>query len=185
MLRGFACLPKLGIAAVLRDKAGVVALFYQLAVVEDENLRGVADGGEAVGNHQYGFVLYQRRQRAHQERFVFGVDKGGRFVKDENGAVLQDGAGDDDALAFAAGKGGAAFADRSLVAFRQRHDEVVALCGTRGGFYFGVAGVGRAGNRARLARGVRQAGYAAGFPGEKRQGARRGRRRRARQRWQG
>ena len=41
---GFAGLPQAGVAAVLRDKAGVVALFDQLPVVEDENLRVALDG---------------------------------------------------------------------------------------------------------------------------------------------
>ena len=48
VLGGFSGLPQAGVVAVLRDEAGVVALFYQLAVVEDENLRGVADGSEAI-----------------------------------------------------------------------------------------------------------------------------------------
>ena len=89
VLRGLARLPEAGVAAILRDKTGVVALFDQLPMVEDENLRGVADGGEAVGNHQHGFVLHQRRQCTHQERFVFGIGEGGRFVKDEDGAVCR------------------------------------------------------------------------------------------------
>lgn len=131
---GFAGLPQAGVAAVLRDKAGVVALFDQLPVVEDENLRGVADGGEAVGNHQHGFVLHQHRQRAHQERFVFGVGKGGGFVENQHWTVLQDGAGDGDALAFAAGKFAADIADAGLVALRHCHDEVVATCGAGGNF---------------------------------------------------
>ena len=138
---GFAGLPQAAVAAVLHDKAGVVALFDQLPVVEDENLRGVADGGEAVDYHQHGFVLHQRRQRAHQERFVFGIGKGGGFVENQHRTVLQDGAGDGDALAFAAGKFAADIADAGLVALRHCHDEVVATCSAGGSFDFGVCGV--------------------------------------------
>ena len=57
---------------------------------------------------------------------------------------MQDDAGDGDALVFAAGKGGAAFAHGGLVALRQGGDEVVALGGAGGGFYFRIAGVRRA-----------------------------------------
>lgn len=58
----------------------MVALLNQTPAVENEDLVGVADGGEAVGNHQHGFVLHQGGEGAHEQGFVFGVGKGGGFV---------------------------------------------------------------------------------------------------------
>ena len=77
---GLSCLPQAGVAAVLGDECRVVALLNQTPAVENEDLVGVADGGEAVGNHQHGFVLHQGGEGAHEQGFVFGVGKGGGFV---------------------------------------------------------------------------------------------------------
>ena len=57
---------------------------------------------------------------------VVGVDAGRGLVEDDDGRVLEDAAGNRDALLFAAGKRRPAFADQGLVAVRERHDEVVA-----------------------------------------------------------
>ena len=48
----------------------------------------------------------------------FGVEGTGRFVEDENGRVLHDGARDGEALALAAGKHRAPLADDGVVALR-------------------------------------------------------------------
>jgi uncharacterized protein (UPF0261 family) len=57
----------------------------------------------------------------------------GRLVEDQDARVDQQGAGDRDALAFAAGKALAAFADQRVVAVRQAQDELVGMGGAGGG----------------------------------------------------
>src|SRR6185437_16240089 len=57
----------------------------------------------------------------------FRVDRGGRLVQDQDLGVPQDGAGDRDALAFAAGQAVAALADAGAVAVVLLDDEVVGV----------------------------------------------------------
>ena len=51
---------EVGIGAVLRQQFIVRADFEDLAVVENDDARGVADGGEAVGDDKRGAVLRSR-----------------------------------------------------------------------------------------------------------------------------
>ncbi len=78
------------------------------------------------------------------EGFGFGVEAGGGFVEDQNSRVGQDGAGDGDALALAAGKFDAAFADDGVVFVFEILGEFVDA-GDAAGFedlFFGGAGAG-------------------------------------------
>ena len=75
--------------------------------------------------------------------FRLDVERAGRFVEDEDRRVLQDSAGDRDALALAARQLAAALAGRRIVAFALRQDEVMRSCGLGGGVDL-VADGGRA-----------------------------------------
>jgi hypothetical protein len=72
-----------------------------------------------------------------------GVERRGGFVENQDGRVLEQGAGDGDALLFAAGELEAALADR-VSYFRAAGDEVFQLGGAGGGFDFLAAGFGAA-----------------------------------------
>src|SRR5690606_23966727 len=76
--------------------------------------------------------------------FALAVEGAGGFVEDEDGRVLEKGAGDGDALALSAGKAGSAFADEGLVAVGKVSDELVDVGLLRGGAHLGVGGVGTA-----------------------------------------
>ena len=56
--------------------------------------------------------------RLHQ-RLALGVERAGRLVEQQDRRVAQDGAGDGDALALAAGQRHAALAEQGVVALRQ------------------------------------------------------------------
>src|SRR5436309_2576414 len=66
------------------------------------------------------------------ELFRPGVDGAGRFVKNQDLGVLQQGPGNGDSLTLTAGEGRAPFADDRVVAFGQRHDELVGIGGACG-----------------------------------------------------
>lgn len=137
-----ACLPEPAVHAVLGEQFAVRAAFGNLSAGEHDDLLRAADGGEAVGDDDNGFVLHQRVDGLLHGDFAFGVERGGGFVQDDDGRVFQQGAGDADALFFAAGEFAADVAHAGLVAFGHRHDEVVAAGGAGGGFDFCVAGIG-------------------------------------------
>ena len=136
--------PEFGIDAVLRQKLRVRALLFQTALVEYEYVVGVHHRAQAVGGHEHGFAAHEFFERAHNQGFVFRVGVGGGFVQYQDGAALQDGAGNGDALALTAGKRRAAFADRGGVALWQFGDEIVGVGGAGGVFDVGLRGIGDA-----------------------------------------
>ncbi len=69
-----------------------------------------------------------------------GVECGGGFVEQDDRRVLDQRAGDRDALALAAGELDAVLADRRVVAEREAHDEVMRAGGLRGVDDLGLAG---------------------------------------------
>ncbi len=76
-----------------------------------------------------GAAVHQAVERLLHQRFALGVECGGCLVEQQHRCVLQDGAGDGDALALAAGERDAALADLGVVALVQPRDEFVGLGG--------------------------------------------------------
>jgi len=92
--------PELRVPAAAIDEFLVGAPLDDLAVFEDDDLIGTDDRREAVGDDERGSVLGERVERRLDALFGVGVDVAGRLVEDEDGQVLQDDAGDGDALAL-------------------------------------------------------------------------------------
>ena len=72
------------------------------ALVDDDDAIGVAHGGQAVGDHQHGAAAHEVGQRLLHHELALGVEVGRRLVEDQDRRVLQEGAGDGQALALAA-----------------------------------------------------------------------------------
>ena len=115
------------IGAVALDQFVVAAAFHDPAVVENEDAVGMADGGETVGDDQAGAAVHEPFERFVDEALALGIEGGGGLVEQENARIGEDGAGDGDALALAAGELGAARADEGFVTLRQGGDEVVGV----------------------------------------------------------
>src|ERR1700722_1701661 len=69
-----------------------------------------------------------------------GVERSGCFIEQDDRYVFDQSAGDRDALALAAGKLQAVFADRCVVAGWKVHDEIMRVRSLGGGDDLGVAG---------------------------------------------
>ena len=91
-----------------------------------------AHGAEAVGDDDDGAVLHQVGQRRLNQGLALGVECGNGCVEDEDGGVFEDGAGDGQALALAAGETRAFLADDGVIALGHAQDEVVSQGGARG-----------------------------------------------------
>jgi hypothetical protein len=90
-----------GVEAALGQEFIVLAALDDFAVVEDEDLVGVADGGQSVSYDKAGPLL-QKPVEGLLDEFLRGVvDAGGGFVEEEDGGIFQQSAGDGDALLFA------------------------------------------------------------------------------------
>ena len=83
-------------------------------------------------------------QRRRDPRLGGGVQRAGRLVQDQDRRVLQQRAGDRQALALAAGQRRAALADHRVVALRLAHDEVVRFGHAAGLFQLRLGRVGPA-----------------------------------------
>ena len=78
----------------------------------------MADGEKAVGDDETGAAFHETFQCFIGGPLALGVEGGGGFVEQEDAGIGQNGAGDGDALALAAGQLGAARADDGCEAFR-------------------------------------------------------------------
>ena len=114
------------------------------ALVEHDDLVGIDDGGEAVGDHHGGAVARDLLQRHLDFLFGEGVERRSGLVEDEDGRPFENGTGDGNALLLAARELEAAFTHHRVVALRQRHHEVVDLGKAGRLFDLGIAGAGTA-----------------------------------------
>ena len=104
----------------------VRSFFLYPSVVQDDYPVGILNGLESVGNSDDGTSFDKRVDGFLHLYFVFGVERSGRFVQQDDWRVFQNGAGYGYALLLAARQGAASFAYHRVVALRQAHDEVVA-----------------------------------------------------------
>ena len=75
------------------------------AVLHHQDLIRVLDGSQPVGDGEDGFPLCQSGQSLLDQVFILRVYAGGRFIKDDDRGVLQNGPGDGNALLLPAGEG--------------------------------------------------------------------------------
>ncbi len=111
----------------MADKLGMAAALDDLAVIQHQDFVGIHHRGKPVRDDQRGAVPGDLAQRALDFAFGAGVQRGRRFVQQQDRRVLQDGAGDGDALLLAAGKFQPALAHHGFIAQRQFEDELVDL----------------------------------------------------------
>ena len=117
------------------------ALLDYIAVAQDQDDVGVADGREAVRDDEARAVGHEGVHGALDELLGAGVDVGGCLVQDQGRSVSQNGAGNGDELPLALAEVGALLVDHKVIAAGQGVDKVVASSGSGGGLYLGIGGV--------------------------------------------
>src|SRR5579883_2495323 len=118
---------ELGELAALGDELAERALFDDSSVLEDENLVGIADCGEPVGDDERGAALRGGLERELQLALGFGIERRTCFVEDHDRWILEQSAGDCQPLALAPGKRATAFADHRCKPFALQGDESLSL----------------------------------------------------------
>ena len=101
------------------------ALLDDAPVVEDDDLVGITDGGEAMGDDKGGAPLHDGVHASLYELLGTGVDTGGCLVEDEDGGIGNGGTGNGKELALALAEVAAISAEHGLVAVGETADEVV------------------------------------------------------------
>ena len=92
-------------------------------------------------NDNHRFTFYERVKTLLYFHFVFHIERGADFIKDDNRCVFQKGAGNGKTLALSAGKPTAVFTDDCIVAVRQRFDKLGAVSKTGSFFYLIIVGI--------------------------------------------
>src|SRR5579883_1628200 len=115
--------PHGGIDAALRQERCVIAPLDNAAIVENEDLVGVDDGREAMGDDERGAVRGNLVEARLDLALGLSVECRGRLVENEDARSLEDDPRDGDALLFAARELQAAFADHAAIAVGKRGDE--------------------------------------------------------------
>mmetsp|Transcript_6267 Transcript_6267/g.9457 ORF Transcript_6267/g.9457 Transcript_6267/m.9457 type:complete len:503 (+) Transcript_6267:362-1870(+) len=102
------------------------------AVLEDDNLVRIDDGGEAMGDDDRRPSHHQTVQGLLHQLLVLRVERRRRLVEQQDLGVLEQRARDGDALLLSAGKHDAALSALRVVALGERLDEVVGVGEARG-----------------------------------------------------
>ena len=97
--------------------------FLDALGTEDEDAVVILDGGQAVGDGQGGAAVGQLLKAAAHQDLALVVEGAGGLVKDEDGRVLEEDAGNGDALLLAAGELAAALAHVGVEAVLQGQNE--------------------------------------------------------------
>ena len=97
----------------------MIAAGHHLALVYHHNALQALDGGETVGDDKRGAAHHQVGQRGLHQPFIFRIQRAGGFVQQQKRRVAQDGTGNRQALALAAGQSHAALAHQGIEALRQ------------------------------------------------------------------
>ena len=117
--------PTAAVQATAIPRPDPKTLLDDAAMLEHHDQIGVADGRQAVGDHERGALRAQRGHGVLDQHLGAGVDRRRGFVEDEDARIGQDRAGDRHALALPARQLHAALADDRVVAVRQRGDDVM------------------------------------------------------------
>ena len=105
----------------------MVPFFDDAAVVDDDDVVGIADRAQAMGDDDSRAAFHEAVQRGLDDFFAFRIEGRRRFIEDEDARVLKDSPGNGNALALATGQGAAAIADEGFVTARQFPNEIMGI----------------------------------------------------------
>jgi len=80
--------PKLGIEAMAGDELSVPAPLDYPPVAHDQDLVGVLDGGQSMGNDKRGAVVREQRQALLNDTLRGGIESRSRFVEKQDLRLL-------------------------------------------------------------------------------------------------
>ncbi|RKS09173.1 hypothetical protein DFP74_4903 [Nocardiopsis sp. Huas11] len=121
-----AAVPVVAIGGTAVEKLLVRTLVDDTAVVrEEDDVVGVADRVEAVGDDQVRAASAQRRQAGGHVSLILWIEGGRGLVQEQDRGPLEQRAGQGDALALPTGERGSPFADPGVPAVGQALDDLV------------------------------------------------------------
>src|SRR5215472_18593706 len=112
------------VEAAAGEELGMAARLDNVPAIEHREPVGVAHGRKPVRDDDRRAVAHQRVERAAHLRLADRVEMRGRLVEDQSRRVLQERAGDRDALALSAGELHATLTDDRIEPLGQARDKI-------------------------------------------------------------
>src|SRR5207244_751354 len=100
------------------------SLFDDSAGLHHENAIAREHRGEPMGYDEGRAMLHQMIERGLYQDLAFGIERGGRFIEQEERRLAQDRPGNGDTLPLPAGKRNAALAKWRIELLRKARDEL-------------------------------------------------------------
>src|SRR5690606_10603067 len=123
---------ELPVQATAFDEVMVATAFHDRTILNDNNLIGMLDRTQPVGDYNRGSVLHQVGERLLYQAFRLRVERRGRFVKDQDGRIPEHRARNAEPLALAPRQLRAPLTDHGLIPFFHLRNEVVGIGDLRG-----------------------------------------------------
>ena len=124
------------------------AALHDASLIEHADFIGILNCGKPVGDNQRGSALGQIVKRPLNSGLGHGIQRGSRFVQNQDGWIFQKNPGNGNPLLLSAGEQCAPFAHIGIEAMGHRHDVIIDLCLLsrfrnllRGGVWLAVADV--------------------------------------------
>ncbi len=95
---------KLGVNAAVFQQISMASAFNNDTVLNHDDFVSLLDSRQTVRNHQRGTVLLQLIQGRLNSAFRFRIQRGGRFVQNQNWAIAQQRTRNGDTLTLTAGE---------------------------------------------------------------------------------
>jgi hypothetical protein len=108
--------PQRGVVPPIPQQLAVRALLHDATALEHNEAVHLGDGRQAMRDGNHGLAGHERGKARLDGGLDFAVERGGRLVKHENRRVLENDAGDRNALALTAGQFDPALTDMGLKA---------------------------------------------------------------------
>ena len=103
--------------------------FYDFPMVQHQDLAGILDGGEPVGDDEGCPPYHEPVQGFLDDPFAFRIQGRSGFVQNQDPGIFQDGPGNGDALALAAGYVDAPIPQIGVIPLGQIPDEFICIGG--------------------------------------------------------
>ena len=116
-------------------------LLHKLSFLHHDDLMGIADSLQVVGNDQDSAIADKGGHRLLYLVFIDGIDIARYLVQKEDGSILEEGTGDGEALFLSARQPQAVLPDYRFVTIGQTYDEVVHHRPTCGFLDFPLRGI--------------------------------------------
>ena len=124
--------PELAIEGAAFKQCAVRRDVYQLALLQHQDLVAFGQRGQTVGDDDHGPAACNSVQVGVHQRLAFRIERAGGLIQDQDARILDQRAGNRQALLLAAGEVGRAFLDIGLIAIRHPLDEFLGTGQSRG-----------------------------------------------------